>query len=284
MTDPHAYARHTRITNPGRMAGALRAYPTDPAELSATIRRLTAHYRATPGIPDDRLGEPDTRWIADILAQLHAGRRAPLTQDRPLEERFVGCCRDDALLFVAALREHGVPARSRVGFAHYFRPDFQHDHVIAEFWSGERWVRVDPELDPAHFPFNPLDLPEGVFETAAQVWRAYRAGRTDATTYGVAPDAPDFLRGPGLVRAYVIRELAALTGWELLLWDDWGLIGTPLADLTDAQFALVDEVADALLSDDHAALTRLAGHPDLRVPDTITTWVRRERRAEVRLT
>jgi len=32
---------------------------------------------------------------------------------------------------VAALRQQGIPARSRIGFVNYFAPDFHHDHVIA---------------------------------------------------------------------------------------------------------------------------------------------------------
>lgn len=53
-------------------------------------------------------------------------------------DRFVGCCRDFSLLFVAALRGRGVPARTRIGFAGYFAPDFHHDHVVAELWDGHR--------------------------------------------------------------------------------------------------------------------------------------------------
>lgn len=45
---------------------------------------------------------------------------------------------------ISLLRHHGVPARSRIGFAGYFTQGWHHDHVVPEAWLGGRWVRCDP--------------------------------------------------------------------------------------------------------------------------------------------
>ncbi|WP_433826732.1 hypothetical protein ACQP2E_32160 [Actinoplanes sp. CA-015351] len=58
---------------------------------------------------------------------------------------------------VAALRAHGVPARSRIGFADYFDEGSHGDHVIVEWFDGSRWVATDTQLDPsAGFPVDVL--------------------------------------------------------------------------------------------------------------------------------
>lgn len=280
---PARYARHSRLSDPGEQADFLARFPSEPAELGRVIRNLTAHYRATPGIPEARLTEADTRWMSAILRRLRDASDAPLGEPRPLEARFVGCCRDDALLFVAAMREHGVPARSRVGFAPYFSPAFFHDHVIAEYWNGARWVRLDPELEPSRYDFDTQDLPPEAFLTAAQVWQGIRAGGLDPTRFGVFPDAPDFLRGEGFIRRNLLLELAALNGMEVLLWDSWGLMDTPAEALTKDDLALLDEVAAALIADDDAALTRLSQDPRLTVPPVLRSWPRSGGEVEVRL-
>ena len=280
---PARYARHSRLTDPGDQAAFLGRFPAEPARLGATIRTLTAHYRATPGVPEARHAEADTRWMADILRRIREASAAPLGEPRPLEARFVGCCRDDALLFVAALRQHGQPARSRVGFAPYFTPGFFHDHVVGESWNGERWVRLDPELDPAGYPFDTLDIPPEHFLSAAQVWRGVRAGTLDPAHFGVFPEAPDFLRGRDFIRRNLLLELAALNGMEVLLWDGWGLTETPAADLTPDDLALLDEVARALVADDDAAITRLYADPRLMVPPVVRSWPRGGGEVEVRL-
>jgi transglutaminase superfamily protein len=183
-------------------------------------------------------------------------RRFPLslTAPRPQRHRVVGCCRDFTLLTVAALRHQRVPARSRVGFASYFDQDFHCDHVVAEYWNGQRWVLVDAQLEPTPtLPFDTCDIPHLVgtnpssttpFATAAQVWTAYRRGLLDIERFGVSPDHP--LRGGWFVRNYVLHELAHRQRDELLLWDVWGAMATDL----DRDLDLIDQVATLLIAAD----------------------------------
>src|SRR6185437_6158275 len=99
------YTAHSQMTDPAERAPLLDALPADPARLVAAVSGLLLHpLFVTPlGI-------------------------APLDVTRPPDRRFIGICRDYALLACAALRHHRVPARLRVGFASYFTPGYLEDH------------------------------------------------------------------------------------------------------------------------------------------------------------
>ena len=246
MPEPAALAAHSAYSDPGPYAGLLRDLSDDVAALNATARNVIAHYRAElTDLAEDRRGEIDSRWLQTILATDQARHGTRLTEPRPLTERVAGCCRDHTLFVVGALREKGIPARSRVGFAGYFSPGYFHDHVIVEHHDGTRWLRTDPELDPAYAPFDPGDMaagPEAPFQTAAEVWQDYRAGTVDPQNYGVFPGSE--FAGPAFIRSYVIYQIAHRYGDEMLLWDDWGATNGGGDD------AWIDELADLLVRAD----------------------------------
>ncbi|MFC9691935.1 transglutaminase-like domain-containing protein [Kribbella sp. NPDC056951] len=260
-------ARHSAFSDPGRHAGLLREL-SGIEEICAIANNLVLHYRAEAHLlRDDRRDEINARWISTILDLDQARNPGPLLNPRPPGDRVAGCCRDHALLAVAALREQETPARTRVGFTH--APDFCGDHVVAEHWNGTRWQRFDPELRPGTRPFNIRDFPTGEgspFETAAEVWTGYRAGRLDPTRYGVAAGSP--LSGPGFIRLYVIMEALHRHGQETLLWDG-------VADgITDAD---ADNLAHLLLAADAGDTTaedqlehQVDTDPKLRLGPTVT--------------
>jgi hypothetical protein len=267
------YVRQSRFTDPGRHHERLAALPRDPAGIGAIVRNLTVHYRAS-GIdfPPDRLADIDTRWVSRMLDLDHERfDGAPLDVPRPAERRVVGCCRDSALLTVAALRAHGIPARSRVGFAGYLAADYHVDHVIAEYHDGTRWIAADTGVDPeTDWPVDLADVPlsPAGLHTAAQTWQAMRRGEIDPSTYGVGPGAP--IGGPWMILQYLTLELAHRMGDELLLWDIFGA-GIPYADREwselpaelPADLAYLDEIADLLLTADSGDTTadrKLATH------------------------
>lgn len=246
----HDWVRHSAYSDPGPYASLLRDLPHEVGAVCAAARNVIAHYRAEiPDLAEERWDEIDSRWLERILATDQARHPRDLLQPRELADRVAGCCRDHTLLVVGALREQGVPARSRVGFAGYFTPTWHHDHVVVEHWDGDRWVRTDPELAGEGFDFDVRDMPTGPgspFETAAEVWRGHRAGRIDTRGYGVVPDSA--LCGPAFVRDYVIVEVAHRFGDELLLWDTWGAAG-PDRDGAEVD-RLADEVAELLVAGD----------------------------------
>lgn len=259
------YAQHSRFSDPGPYRDLLAAgtgalppqpLPADLSAVTAVVRNVLVHYRAAGlAFTGDRLAEIDHRWVARILETDQRRFPTDLTAHRPLADRVAGCCRDFTLLTVAALRERGIPARSRIGFAGYFMPDFHVDHVVVEYRTGDRWAYADAQLDPAQpWPWDPCDLPRVAgpapagtldFATAAQVWRAVRRGEVDPGTYGVDPGMPE-LCGVNVIRHYVLMELAHRRRDELLLWDVWSWSpGGPAID-----DRLIDEVARLLLAAD----------------------------------
>jgi hypothetical protein len=88
---------------------------------------------------------------ADILTQSIKLRKVSISLALPRspEERVEGCCREFTLLATALFRAKGIPARSRCGFALYFAyPGFYEDHWVSEYWNGENWITIDPQVDP----------------------------------------------------------------------------------------------------------------------------------------
>ena len=247
---PADWSAHTPVTDPGRFSALLDAIPPDPASIGLAARNVIAHYRAEAAhLPESSRDDINLRWLSEQLATDQARHGCTLDVDRPLAQRLQGCCRDHSLFGVGVLRQHGIPARSRVGFAGYFMPNWHPDHVIVEYWDVDRWRRFDPEVDPAwHLLPDPLDMEAGAdapFQTAAEVYTLMRAGDLDPATYGVAPDSP--FAGERFVVGEVFYELAHRYGDETLLWDSWGAMDDPGRDgLTE----MVDGIAGLLIAAD----------------------------------
>lgn len=252
-----ALARQSPYSDPRRWASLLDEVLPTIADVSAMARNLTAHYRAqAEHLPASTQDDISLRWVAAMLETDQRRHGLPLLQERPLGERLQGCCRDHTLLAIAALRHHGVPARSRVGFAPYLSPTWNHDHVIVEAWLEGRWRRFDPEFaglasaPPLVGGVDPSDLPLGPsgFLTSAQVWLAHRDGTVDVSRFGVAEGVP--VGGDWFVHGYVIAELAHRLGDELLLWDQWGAMTGDLSTAPPSHLTLIDEVAALLVAAD----------------------------------
>jgi hypothetical protein len=267
------YSDHSPYSNPGNHVGLFTELSTAPADLHKFVCSAVVHYRADgPQLTEAQKADPDRRWLTSILDA--AEMRAPLDGPRTQAQQVAGCCRDHTLLALGVLRTHGVPARSRIGFATYLVPGWNADHVVGERWDGTRWVRFDPELSQEDFDFDVHDMPTGPdspFPTAAESWLAIRAGTADPATYGVDPDLPG-LSGRDFVRDYVLLEVAHRHRDELLLWDLWGSrlrspvvrevgngraeawvqeTGLPGADVSDAELdAVADELAYLLVAAD----------------------------------
>ncbi|MEV6106389.1 transglutaminase-like domain-containing protein [Streptomyces sp. NPDC051940] len=274
------YLRPSSASDPGALP-ELDGLPADPGELAGLVRGLVLHraevsWRFEVELPDGRLdAEPDTRYAADILRLVLARNPSPLTEPRPLADRFVGTCRDFSLLHSALLRRAGVPARIRCGFATYFIEGFHEDHWVTEYWDDERgWTLADAQLfsDPVAartekegyaVSFDPLRVPRDRFLVAGDAWRACRTGRRDPQTFGVS-HLPA-LRGLPEVLANLLKDLAALNRVEVLPWDGWGLAEAVPELMGAADYALLDAAARATSSGEFAGLRELyLAHEGLR--------------------
>lgn len=114
------------------------------------------------------------------------------------------------MFVVGVLREQGIPARTRVGFADYLVRGRRIDHVVVEYQSDGRWIRTDPEMAPGTVPFDPADMKiesDGRFQTAAEAWQSCRQDPDKIDRYQVPPGS-EFTDAGHVIRTYVALELA----------------------------------------------------------------------------
>ena len=280
------YAEQSFVTDPGEIAQRLAELPGDPAALQRAARGLVLHYRADDpaahAVPEERISEIDTRYAEAMLERIFELDDRQLTEERQPVKRLIGCCRDFTVLFLTMARQHGVPARARVGFATYFVSGFNVDHEVAEVWDAAeaRWRLVDAELGDEHVdpndgaPVNPLDVPRDRFLIAGRAWRACRRGDADPETFLVDPglDVP-VTRGWPQLRHNLVHDLTALNKVEMLLWDDWGLLEEE--ELSERDLELLDHVAEVTLAGDEAfsEVRRLyEAEEGLRMPGAVTSY------------
>jgi hypothetical protein len=279
------YATHSTFSDPGELADQYVDLPRDPTQLACISRNLLIH-RVEGDLfghthPADRLhNDAETRYIDDILRILVARNDAPLHVRREVGDRFVGTCRDFSLLLCSFLRQAGIPARIRSGFADYFGSDgFHCDHVVTEYWDEERgWLFADAQLaDPDitanwNADFDPMDVPRDRFLVAGKAWRAIREGGADSRTFGLHPPEEGPFWGERFVAGNIRLDLAALNKVETLLWDEWGMDeGKPGTPLSEPARELYDRAA-LVAGDDvpfDAARELFTEDNTLRTPKTV---------------
>ena len=278
------YGAQSAFSDPGSLAPLYAELPDDPAQLARIARDLMVHRLEGDlfhhVIPPDRLhNDAETRYLDDILRITVERNDAPLTQRREVGDRFVGVCRDFALLHCSFLRHADIPARLRSGFANYFGSDrFHADHVVTEYWDKERgWLFADPQLadplviDTFKVDFDPMDVPRDRFVIAGKAWQAIRAGEADPKTFGLHPPEEGPMFGEWFVAHDIRIDLAALNKVETLLWDTWGTGAGGNREMTDAIRELYDQ-ASLVVCDDvpfDAARKLFAENEGLRTPKAV---------------
>lgn len=283
MDELQFYSEHSTQGDPGNFADIIAETPDDIEGMCKVVQGIYMHYMSE-GVADyplERRKEVDTRYMPDILKRVQELSAEPLTVQRPKEQRFIGCCRDAAMLFTMMARAHGIPARMRVGFARYIRlkpdVDFRVDHVVSEIWDAKlnRWRLIDPEQTPAlirhnKIDFDVTDIPRDQFIVAGQAWEDCRDGKDDPQTYGVHPDE-DFVRGDWFIIQRLIQDLAVQNKVELLLWDTWGLMEYEHTK-TDGDYALINQVAHITQHGTFAEKQTLYAHPQLTAPEEVMCY------------
>ena len=245
MEELEYYRHHSPLTDPGSKRHLFSGLPPDAGAMAEVIGGVMVHRDWTRrfgfALPEVRRDEANTRYVEAILIYLDT-----LDERRP-EERFAGTCRDFAVLLCAMLREAGVPARARAGFAGYFSGDFFDDHWVVDVWDGDQgWHLVDAQVASApkgtytDADVDPLDVPRDAFLVGGQAWQECRAGRRDLDRIGTSAAG---LTGLWEVQGNVIRDLASLNRVETLPWDEWGLIPVHYGQLKPADVELLDRVA-----------------------------------------
>ena len=278
------YTSHSAVSDPGEMARLLDAMPADPERLVAAVSGVVLHRLfLTPlglTVPAHAQDDLDSRLLRTILERIVARDSAALDSPRPPERRFIGICRDYALMACAVLRHHAIPARVRVGFATYFQPGLYDDHWVCEYHLDGQWRLLDAELSERvrrHFAiaFPSSDVPRDRFLVAGDVWRRIRRDALDPDVCGVGSER---LTGAWFVGAAVVRDLACLNKREMLGWDYWGTaldFSGPGSQVSDAAAAQLDAVAAVIGAGepDWKVLRELyEGSEALRVPSVVRSF------------
>lgn len=277
------YSEQSIVTDPGKYSNLFDSLPSEVPKLVKVAQGLVIDKDLLEfygeELTDDKKSDLDTRYVDDILEKILQRDPASLTKTREPGKRFVGSCRDYAIILCSMLRHKKVPARIRVGFDRYFNliPDFYDDHWVCEYWDKEknRWIMVDANLDETvikkqNITVNPLDISSDEFITAGKAWELVRSNKANSNKFGVSVIN---IFGLWFIRGSIVRELAALNKQEVLPWDYWGIADKNQEDFPQEDSDLLDESARTLKdSDSLGALRLLFQNPNFRIPDQIKSY------------
>lgn len=261
------------FTTVGGFEDQVDALPDDVGKIAHAVQMLLVHRAWAPHygleVTPERELENGLHSTEAMLTMAMQHAPTPIGGIRLPQQRVVGVCRHFSTMMAAFLKQKGVPARARCGFATYFEQGKYVDHWVCEYWlaSESRWVQVDAQLDTLQqqvvkVDFDPLDTPRDRFLTAGDVWRQYRAGTIDPETCGIM-----HMWGAWYIAGNLALDVASLQRIELLPWEPVGLLGItgePPAseEAADAASLLYDDVAALTVRADAAAITELLAMAD----------------------
>lgn len=284
MQELSYYAQQSKFSDPGKYSSLYQDLPTNIEAIANIVHGLVVHQDATNSLygfelPKAQLLEANTRYIEEILALIVDRDSASLTKTRVPKDRFVGSCRDFALLTCSILRAKGIPARLRCGFATYFHDDWFPDHWVCEYWdlSSKAWRLVDSELgeeekDYYHVDFDHINISRENFLVAGKVWLGAKNGQYNPDIYGVKAIN---IKGLWFIRADVYRDLASLNKIELLPWDYTKYYDQRISELSEIDLLLTDQIA-SIISQEDVNFTKTQqlyrDNPKLQVTSNITSY------------
>ena len=251
VTSLDFYRSHSPLSDPGAFRYLYQDLPAEIPQLVEMIQGLLMHRFVAPSLGGtltrESRREVHLRTIQERLEKIVSFDQSPLTVTRNPENRQIALCRDFALFLTSLLRHRNIPARMRVGFADYLRPDSKYkiDHWITEFWqeSTRSWVLIDPDA----MKYNIQS--EKDFFLAGSAWKLSREGKV----------RPDIFRYSGrwkgfpCIRGNLLHDFQSLNKLELGLFDYWDdLHKKPESSLTIDEKRTLDQIAElTLIPDDN---------------------------------
>jgi len=243
------FSVHDTMSYPGAHGRLMASCGEDVAGLCTTIQGLLLHDHyggLLYGTPPDGFHDQSRKTlpVAERLDAVLSRNPAPLVQARRVADREVGTCRDFALLLTSLLRERGIAARVRCGFASYFTPDQMEDHWVCEYWLAKerRWVRADAQLDAAHcnhlpIDFDTTDLPADCFVSAVDAWIRKRSGN-ETLVWGKGE-----ITDLWFMEVNLARDVSWLLGADSSDWDTWRASPPVCHEMTPERLASADNLA-----------------------------------------
>jgi len=280
------YSQHGVMSDPRKYSPWFTDLPDEIPALCKVVQGLLIHegWAGQYGVSmsEDRTLESGIRMVAEKMDRILQLDKRPLVEPRHPSKRLFSICRDFALLLTTLLRQKGIPARARFGFATYFFPPDADvgfgDHVITEYWHAQdrRWVLVDAQLDAlqreaVQISFDPCNVPRDVFLTADVAWQRCQNEGADPKKFGFLPG----YTGLWYVKGHLARDIAALNKIEMLCWDYWGIFERRDFDLPAEDLKLLDKAAElSLAGNQDFGKLRSLYHQDmrLRVPPVVKSW------------
>lgn len=197
--------------------------------------------------------EDDVLLTAPALtAELFRLDERGFTWERQVENKIVVTCRYVSVLMSSILKAKGIPARSRAGFAPYFKEGVSMDHWINQYYSEEkkRWITFDADgfYEEGGMPLSQYDMPKESFDWAAGAYLAVRRGEKDGGQYLYA-DRLGTCSLPALIR-YLIYDFHALMNFELTYSFIPAYLDGRLDRLTEEELRELDRLAEHLLDAD----------------------------------
>ena len=187
-----------------------------------------------------------------LTAELFRLDERGFVKDRKVEHKIVVTCRYVSVLMSAIQKAKGIPARSRAGFAPYFKAGVSMDHWINQYYSEKenRWITFDADgfYEEGGMPLSQYDIPINSFDWAAEAYLAVRRGKTDGKQYLYA-DGLGTCSLPALIR-YLIYDFHALMNHELTYSFLPAYLEGRLDKLTEKELQELDQLAKYLLEPD----------------------------------
>ncbi len=263
------YIEHGLVTSPGPYKNLMENLPKEVIEICGKIHEfmlidLLPNMGVT-SIPNDNLKDVNIRGIEYKLKEVIDRGNSELLNSRKHDKLLLGNCRDTSLMLCSILRNNGIPARVRSGFATFFIPGKYLDHWICEYWNDleDRWIKVDTWMSQIHHrkEMLPIELFKGLldlnydsydvkseyFITGGEAWLNCRENGHIPEDYGTYEE---HLKGLWFVRDNMIRDILCLNKLEPLPWDCWGFMGIENNNIEDEKLRLLDDLARFLIKED----------------------------------
>jgi len=236
--------------------GTFDSFPNNILKICKIIQGLLIHpiplkelYNLK--LPQSRINDRKLRTIQEVIEKAKILDNSPLHITRNPKKRVVSICRIYSMLLCSILREKGISARARCGFATYFLGGWFEDHWICEYWNEKqkRWIRVDSQIDDIQIvayhldrtKINFLDLPKGVFFPAGVLWKLYRDGFVEGKVEGFSREPKGF--GEWYIRGNMLRDFFALNEIEYF-YSEEDILMEKNQKLTKKELQLLDKIAE----------------------------------------
>ena len=238
------YASQSEFTDPGPFASHYEELPSSVEGICQTIDGVMLDFmdRWKHPIQNERWLETSIRYVDEMIeaVRLMDKKNPVIFYDHPADAKMMASSSHFAGLAVSILRAKGIPARKRAGYVpsgEFFKEygiegKFMAYDVVECYVDGA-WKIVDVE-----------GRGDG-FVPVAGVYKDCRAGKIDPNLY-----YDDENTGIDAMIAVLVHDFDACAKNEMLTWDRYGIMDTPVDELTDGQWALLDKVADLLINDD----------------------------------